>query len=383
MATNEGQREDPTVTETTGLETPDEAIKRMKEYTVVDSDVHEININIEKYVKYMEEPWKSRMEHIARTDEPLAGSIAGTFPHDLDPTPHGLGEDVKTTTPEGLRAFMDRFHTDYILLHGHLFEAVCNVPDRGFAAAMCSAYNDYVLDAYLDEHDGFKSSIRIAGQAPTRSAEEIHRLADEDDMVSIHMPAPINGLLGNPEYDPIFEAAAEEDLPIDYHPSMSNPPWSNRHGHAMSPNNTAGYTIVGNQALMAHIPSLVFGGVPESYPDLNHIFLEGGITWLPWLMGRMDANYKRRNHEFPRLSKKPSEYIQDNFFFGTQPLEEVAGAGNLRKIIEMIDGKNNLLYTSDFPHFDFDFPSILTVPKLPEETERRIFGQNAMGIMDI
>ena len=45
---------------------------------------------------------------------------------------------------------------------------------------------------------------------------------------------------------------------------------------------------------------------------------------------------------------------------------------------EMINAKSNLLYASDWPHFDFDTPSVIyDIPFLDEQAKRNILGLNA------
>lgn len=370
------------VQETNGLTHADEVTRRIDDYTVVDVDVHEIIVDTSRFAEYAEEPWRRRIEHLGQTDEPLASSLVGTFDFDLDPTPHGLEEDVKTTTPEGMKAFMDRFNTDYILIHGHQMEAVANVPEKQFAHAMCKAHNNMLLDEFLLEDEGFKGSILVAPQAPELAAEEIHRLKDEDDFVNVHISASPNGLLGDEKYHPIYEAAEDTGMAITFHPGYPNPPWSSAFGGPFLESTAQAYPAIG-QHMLVHIPSLIFQGVMEKFPDLDHIFLEQGITWIPWMMGRMDKTYEQRKHELPWLEKKPSEYLRESFYFGTQPLEEPAGVQNMLQIFDMIDAENTLMYSTDFPHFDFDFPSVLAIPQLPEETERAIFGGNAMEVLNI
>jgi hypothetical protein len=44
-------------------------------------------------------------------------------------------------------------------------------------------------------------------------------------------------------------------------------------------------------------------------------------------------------------------------------------------ILEMIDAEDHLLYASDYPHWDFDLPSVIyDLPFLKEETKRKILG---------
>lgn len=372
-----------TVERTSGEERAIQAIERLEAYTVVDTDVHEINVDIEAYSRYMDEPYASRMKHIANTDEPLTQGPIGTLPVDLEPRDKGFDDEVRTTSPEGIQAFMDRFNTDYAILHGHQMEGISGLPERDFAVALSSAYNDYVLDNFVDDYDGLKGMIRVAQQAPKRAAEEIDRMAGESEMVGVHLSLNQNEVMGDRKFDPIFEAAADHGLPIDYHIGGSaNMPWAGKWGGPELQSSLEDVTAA-NQHIMSNIVSMIFNGVPERYPDLHHVFVEGGVTWLPWLMGRMDKNYNRRKHALPWLARKPSEYLLDNFSFTSQPLEDTAGTSNLRAIFEMFDAKHTLMYATDVPHWNFDYPSVLTIPKLSEETERRIFGENALEVYRI
>jgi len=166
------QFEGMVVQETEGLERPQDEIARLSAHTVVDTDIHEIVRDKSDFAAYLESPWKEKVTHQLRTDEPLARGFTGTLPIDIDPQPYGLGEDVTPLTPAGIDAFMDQFNTDYALLHGSMIETITIIPEKEFAAALCAAYNDFLLEQYLDEFDGLKSLIRVAPQAPERAVED-------------------------------------------------------------------------------------------------------------------------------------------------------------------------------------------------------------------
>jgi predicted TIM-barrel fold metal-dependent hydrolase len=135
--------------------------------------------------------------------------------------------------------------------------------------------------------------------------------------------------------------------------------------------------------VFAQIPSLIFEGIPEKYPEINHIFIEAGIAWLPEYMGRMDKNYERRKHRLKHLKKKPSEYLKDKFYVSPQPIEDPAGPRNLKQVFELIDGEEMLVYSTDFPHWNFDSPAVAGMPNLDEEMEEALFGGNAMDAYDL
>ena len=51
---------------------------------------------------------------------------------------------------------------------------------------------------------------------------------------------------------------------------------------------------------------------------------------------------------------------------------------------EMITAKSQLLYASDWPHFDFDTPSVIyDLPVLDEQTKRNILGLNAARLFGL
>ena len=51
---------------------------------------------------------------------------------------------------------------------------------------------------------------------------------------------------------------------------------------------------------------------------------------------------------------------------------------------DMINAKSNLLYASDWPHFDFDTPSVIyDIPFLDEQAKRNILGLNAANLFGL
>jgi predicted TIM-barrel fold metal-dependent hydrolase len=45
-------------------------------------------------------------------------------------------------------------------------------------------------------------------------------------------------------------------------------------------------------------------------------------------------------------------------------------------MLEMMDAENLLMFSSDYPHWDFDSPTN-ALPKLPDALHRRLFEENA------
>jgi predicted TIM-barrel fold metal-dependent hydrolase len=101
---------------------------------------------------------------------------------------------------------------------------------------------------------------------------------------------------------------------------------------------------------------LALGGVLERFPRLKVVFLESGIGWMPWFIDRLDEAYESVREDWiadrDELSRQPSEYLlSGNCWFSCEPDEP-----NLGVIVDSL-GEDQVIYASDYPHFDCDFPN--------------------------
>jgi predicted TIM-barrel fold metal-dependent hydrolase len=107
--------------------------------------------------------------------------------------------------------------------------------------------------------------------------------------------------------------------------------------------------------LMIGIMTLIGGGIMERYPRIKFVFLEIGAAWLPYWMWRMDDHYSRSMHHPDGVPKKPSEYVRsESCFVSCEPDEEALG-----HTVEVL-GSDRIVFASDYPHGDCDFPHSVT-----------------------
>jgi uncharacterized protein len=100
-------------------------------------------------------------------------------------------------------------------------------------------------------------------------------------------------------------------------------------------------------------------------------------------MQRLDDQYLMRPSEAPQLKRMPSEYMNTNCFYTTQPMETTHPKA-LQNTFEMIKAETQLLFASDWPHFDFDLPQeICDLPFLDEQAKRNVLGLNAARLFNL
>jgi uncharacterized protein len=205
---------------------------------------------------------------------------------------------------------------------------------------------------------------------------EIERCAKTGRYVQINVCPRANEPLGRRRYWPIYERAQELGLPLGIHVGGYG-------GHAPTGGGWPSYYCEEHQSnahtMGSMLTSLVLEGIPERFPKLKIVFIEGGFGWIPSTMWRMDRHFDRFRSEVPHLKRRPSEYVKEHFWFTTQPIDEPDEAKHLRSLIEWV-GVDRLLFSSDYPHWDFDDPRFAFKTPLTETERRKIFSSNARAV---
>jgi len=374
-----------------------EAQKRLTvgDLTIADVDSHVHFDMLEDLGPYMEEKHSGIRKLIEYTRDPHREIYSAfratpawfqTLRHDEYDEHNPHQDALETTTVEQKLEMMNEYGIDYSIL-GTGPARLASVNHDPTAVALAEAYNSFVLDTLAGVDDRIKSTIIVPPQKPQAGAEEIDRVADEDAIVGVQLPGV--GLIppaGHPWYDPIFEAAEDNDLPILMH-SGNGAAWS-----VFPVQRYWAETFVEDHAFtfpvepMWHLMSMIFRGLPERFPGLEFIFQESGAEWLGWIMGRMDDHYMMSSQEVPMLTKLPSEYIREKFYFGTQPIGHRARAQDTASLLQLAGGADTVMFSTDHPHPDFDPPAdILNTIQgsLDEETVRGIMGETALDVFGI
>jgi predicted TIM-barrel fold metal-dependent hydrolase len=349
-----------------------------KKHFVVDIDAHYYE-NPRSFAQYLDEAWKRRIEtwssqffasESAKSGSANAGS-GGRINHKV------AGPAAAFDSRDRVLEIMEYLGVDVTVLIPGTLLGMGEITDKRKAIALCTGFIECMLDQACDPDRGVYTVIMAPNQSPQHAAELIDRMAGEDGVCGVGMMSdgPILPL-GDSYYDPIYDACVRQGLPLILHSGYGGPE-GNESGYGLQTyiENHSFAFVANNQK---HLTSMVLQGVFERFPDLKVVYQEAGVFWVPQMMYRLDTEYSMRRPHAPWLTRPPSEYMKRNCFFGTQPLEHVPDSRYLQYVFEMIDGERTLMFSTDWPHGDFDAPVVIErLPFLSEEAKGAILGGNA------
>jgi predicted TIM-barrel fold metal-dependent hydrolase len=341
---------------------------------VVDADVHNGMKSSRELLPFLARVWHDQWKEMGiGAARVFYSEVGGSMKDAVPENGGGPGSDPDFM----LKHLLDQFRIDYAILNSGI--EISLYPDPDYANAVASAWNDWMAESWLKASPRFKGSILINNADPIAAAQEIDRMASNPNMVQVVMTSASSKLYGQRFFHPIYEAAERNGLPVAIHPGGE--------GRGISPAPTgSGYPTrymewhnILPVGYMAHINSLICEGVFEKFPALKFVAIEGGIAWLTHLMWRMDKNYKALRSTTPWLKRRPSEYIRQHVYLTTQPIEEPDDPQHLLQVFQMIGADQRVMFSTDYPHWDFDNP-MMALPPMPREMKQRIMGGNALDL---
>jgi predicted TIM-barrel fold metal-dependent hydrolase len=123
---------------------------------------------------------------------------------------------------------------------------------------------------------------------------------------------------------------------------------------------------------------MIAEGVFAKFPDLKVVAIESGLTWLSGYVWRSDKTWKGVRAEVPWVTRAPSEIVRDHVRFTVQPIDAADESEAIMRLIDHIKSDELFLFSSDYPHWQFDGDSALP-PGISGELSRKILSENALA----
>lgn len=207
-----------------------------------------------------------------------------------------------------------------------------------------------------------------------KALDELDIATEELELKGVIMGSNVMGKYPDaPEFQPLYERAAQLDVPIFLHPISS------REIDALKDYD---YLIPGVEFpfdTTRAVSRLIFSGVLEKNPNLKLIVAHLGGT-LPYLSGRLDVVYDKFLDCKKYINKKPSEFLKKNYY------DIICYSKAALTCAYELLGPEQLLFGTDYPFAIGDRRKIIeSVQRLSiEETEKaEIFSENAIRLLNI
>ncbi|MBI4609106.1 MAG: amidohydrolase family protein [Candidatus Rokubacteria bacterium] len=329
--------------------------------TAIDADGH-VTESTEQVAKYLEEPYRRR---------PLNFPF---YPSDgWDRRLLGTLGDWAGDAASWLKA-LDAGGVEATVLYPTLGLFMSFLKDRAWAVALCRAYNSFLHEEFVRVSPRLTAVALLPIQDPEAAAAELRRAVGDLGFLGGMLAADGSHLLGDARFGPIYEEAQRLDVMLGVHASGSHLGGA---GVDLFPRFIQAHTVSHPFGQMRQLTSVVFEGIPERFPRLRLAFLEAGCGWVPYWMERMDDEYAKRGAaEASALTKKPSEYVRGGTLYFSCEADEWL----LPQAVRLV-GENQIVYASDFPHWDHDYPASLEEIRsrgdLTDVQKRKLLADNA------
>jgi predicted TIM-barrel fold metal-dependent hydrolase len=345
---------------------------------VVDCDIHPARRSVEDLAPFLPRRWQ---EHLATYGmrHRQACEVGVPYPKSQPAAARRDAWPEDGGRPGSSLAFMQAQHLN---ANGIAFgilnplTAGQGLQNLDLAAAFVRAVNDWQVAAWTSQDARLRASVVVSYEDAPEAVAEIERRAGDPNFAQVLLLSRTAEPLGQRRYRPIFEAAAAAGLPVGIHAFGYG-------GWPLTPSGWPSYYIeemTGHAAAcQSQVISLVAEGVFERLPTLRVVMIESGFAWLPPLLWRMDALWPQLRAETPDVRRLPSEYVREQVWLTTQPMEEPERRRHLTDTIGWI-GWDRLLFATDYPHWDFDNPAT-ALPIAVDDPERQmLFRDNAMAV---
>jgi predicted TIM-barrel fold metal-dependent hydrolase len=332
----------------------------------VDADVHCPVPSLDELFPYLDDHWQDYLRWTNfRMLEPTAEA---TYP----------SWSTMLATPQSESAF-ERMRDEVLARSTYAilqcYSGVEAVVHPYLAAALATAVNSWLADAWLDRDDRLRAAAAITPQHTAAAVEEIHRVAADARFVQILLPARSSEPYGNQRYWPVWEAAAEHGLVLGlaYGGTTGAPPtplnWmSSFYEHY----------VLATQTFRTHLTSLVASGVFERWPELRIVCVESGWAWVPGFLWRMDFEWKANVQEVPWVKEAPSVYVKRHVRFTSQPADLPSDPQHLANLLDRFP-LETLMYSSDHPH-RYDGGIDQFMERLTSDQQERVRWTNARDL---
>ncbi|CAN7658866.1 amidohydrolase family protein [Phenylobacterium sp. LjRoot225] len=285
-------------------------------------------------------------------------------------------------TPERRYSDMDAEGVDEEICFPNTLIGFARYPEFAVQEALYRVYNEHYAAGHIERRSRSHAVGVFSNWWDPAAAEgamqQIVDLGLKTFMIPVNPGKSVDGKeihYQDPIMDRFWDVVAEAGLPVCFHV-----------GEGTDVEHRGGVGAL-NMTLLAPFRKpfgqLVFGGVFDRHPDLQVVFAEGGISWVPPALQDAEMIFDSFGNGdiVDRLDHRPSEYWRQNCYatFQNDPL----GLSQLDYI-----GADRCMWATDYPHsegaFGYGRTSVrAVVDSTSTDDARAILGGNAIKVFKL
>ena len=226
------------------------------------------------------------------------------------------------------------------------------VRDSEIVTASARTYNDWLAEfcqSYPNRLKGIALLNIDSVQAAVKELERCVKMGLSGALIPVYPPEDRS--YDSPEYEPLWAAAQDLEMPLSLHVATIRP----GPGQEISPRTfqAPAFLINVDHWVRMSLARIIISGVFDRYPKLRLGSVEHELSWAAHLLERMDYRYTQSAkgdlwYQF-KEEMLPSDYFRRNSFLSFQ--DDALGI-RMRDVI----GVDTLLWGSDYPHQESTFP---------------------------
>ena len=286
------------------------------------------------------------------------------------------------TTPDLRLKDQDLDGIDAEVMYGILGIGM-RMQDRELIQAVYEVYNSWAADFCKTNPRRFVGLACIPNHDPEIAAKEVRRAAALGLKGADFAVSTAAFPIWHGAWDPLWEAAQECRFPISFHSTgfkglrtPDTPQMEQEYMLEWRLVRSALFQLDGMEVLV----SLLSSGACEKYPDFKFVLGEAGVTWIPYVLDRLDTEYNDRARALG-FSMKPSDYFRRQGYTTYQQDQF------MEPIIPLV-GEDNILWGADYPHPDCIWPDSKkhiekNLGMLPEHVRKKITCDNVAKLYRI
>ena len=364
--------------------------QRHDDYVIVDIDAHVTEVAFWSEITDLID--NDVLRHLAKSVSEKRGvtglmntqpglifqDVAGRIPHQnmqLETTPADSPVHRQTTL---VRRAMDSMGIDYMVVFPTPMLLLGMHPMAEAEVQLGDAFNRWLVDRIMPQEPRIKALVYLPFNDPEACIRTVEEFGDKPGVIGFTVTSTRYRAVHDNAYMRLYAMLEERGQPITFHSGFHWGDESMKQCNRFISMHSISFVYFN----MIHLTNWIVNGLPERFPKLKVVWIESGLAWVPFLMQRLDHEYMMRSSEAPLLKRRPSDYMRE-MFYSSQPLER-SNMEVTKATFDAINAETQLLFSSDWPHWDFDLPSAITDLPFPgEQTKRNILGLNSMRLFNL